>query len=41
MKLLRLGLAVALLTAIPGTISAATATAPERQIMTAVNEARA
>ena len=41
MKLLRLGLAVALLTAIPGTTSAATATAPEGQIMTAVNEARA
>ena len=41
MKLLRLGLAVALLTVIPGTTSAATATAPERRIMTAVNEARA
>lgn len=41
MKLLRLGLAVALLTAIPGTASAATATAPERQLMADVNEARA
>ena len=41
MKLLRLGIAVALLTAIPGTTSAATATEPERQIMSKVNAARA
>jgi uncharacterized protein YkwD len=41
MKLLRLGLAVALLTVIPGATSAATATAPERQIMADVNQARA
>ncbi len=41
MKLLRLGLAVALLAAIPGATSAATATAPERQIMDDVNAARA
>ena len=41
MMLLRLGLAVALLAAIPGVTSAATATAPERQIMVDVNAARA
>ena len=41
MKLLRLVIAISLLAAIPGTTSAATATAPERQIMTDINEARA
>jgi uncharacterized protein YkwD len=41
MKLLRLGLAVALLSVLPGTTNAATATAPERQIMDDVNAARA
>jgi len=41
MKLLRLGLALSLLAAIPGTTSAATATEPERQIMADVNAARA
>lgn len=41
MKLLRLGIALALLATIPGTTSAATATGPERQIMADVNEARA
>ena len=40
MKLLRLGLAVALLSIPPGTTNAATATAPERQIMDEVNAAR-
>lgn len=41
MKLLRLGLVVALLSVLPGTTNAATATAPERQIMDDVNAARA
>lgn len=41
MKLLRLGLAIALLAAIPGMTRAATATEPERQIMADVNAARA
>ncbi len=41
MKLLRLGIAVALVSALPGMTNAATATAPERQIMTEVNAARA
>jgi hypothetical protein len=41
MKLLRLVIALSLLAAIPGTTSAATATAPERQIMADVNAARA
>ena len=41
MKLLPLGLAIALLAVPVAAISAATISAPERQIMTAVNEARA
>ncbi len=41
MKLLRVGLAIALLAAIPGMTRAATATEPERQIMAHVNAARA
>jgi len=41
MMLLRIGMALLLLAAIPGTTSAATATEPERQIMADVNQARA
>jgi hypothetical protein len=40
MMLLRLGLAVALLSVLPGTTNATTATAPERQVMDNVNAAR-
>lgn len=41
MRLLRLGLAIALLGAIPGVTRAATATEQERQISADVNAARA